>query len=273
MGGDAPRGSPPCGIRRRGPRPAARTEEVLDDGAYVDAAPGAMGGDPRARVRAAGIHGRGPSRVAHDGELRGSRRSPRRPFGDKCPPWCRRMRSIGYKIANDGAGGYVCENPEHVPTRATGRVPWWTRLGRGRPRPRRRRSRTSRRTGPGRRGSARVRLRRSRRCSPAISDVLVVAAVGFTERRSSVPPAVGGDGRRYSCSIEATDLPRVTPRRGDPDELLTAGQAAKLLHLSRESVYRMIRTGQLRGRHVGPTDRLVRVRRGDVWAYLDEQDR
>ena len=49
-------------------------------------------------------------------------------------------------------------------------------------------------------------------------------------------------------------------------EILTPKEAANLLHLSLETVRRLLRTGQLPGRKVGP--RQWRIRRADLDTYL-----
>jgi excisionase family DNA binding protein len=48
--------------------------------------------------------------------------------------------------------------------------------------------------------------------------------------------------------------------------------AAAEMSVSTETVYRMIRGGILPARHVGPAGRSIRIRRRDLWDYLDENE-
>ncbi len=156
------------------------------------------------------------------------------------------------------------------------------RGGRGRPR-NPRASRSSRRTGPTPpadvaragatpgtdargRGDAPGRLRRSRRRRGRIP--------GGTGLRSSTRSGATVAGTRAGSSrlISRREPFASAPRRGDPDDLLTATDAARILHVSTETVYRMLRSHTLPPRHIGPSGRLVRVRRGDVWEYLDRPE-
>lgn len=61
------------------------------------------------------------------------------------------------------------------------------------------------------------------------------------------------------------DIAELQPAQPDPLELLTVEQVAELLHVGRDKVYHLIRTGQLRSIKIG---RLRRVSRAWITEFL-----
>lgn len=140
------------------------------------------------------------------------------------------VRLLGYDVQLDGTGCYVCANPGHVPTPEQWETHNAARSGRAQ-REARKRSDQRRESGTGAtstpagtievapsptNGSHPTRSRGSKlpgpspalaAMLPAVADVLVVTAVGFTGDGVPFLHAIGADGRRYSCSIDATDAP------------------------------------------------------------------
>jgi len=81
------------------------------------------------------------------------------------------------------------------------------------------------------------------------ADVQISGLQGMQAGRADLRRA-GGSGPAAAAADET---------QADPLELLTVEQVAKLLHVSRDKVYCLIRTGQLRSIKIGNLRRISRA--------------